>query len=262
MSGFEADAWSEAFPWLVRTGRSRRLRALLEEAENAHRQSARLMRDLGKVDLARQAERFAARARFDLDEPEAALGLYSLARDLREAYRHGSLLDRTLDRALSLSGADRGNIQILSPATGSLRIVAQHGFAAEFLEYFAAVDDRGSACGRAAADRAQIVIEDVSLDPAFAPHRSIAAASGFRAVQSTPLVDLGGRIVGVVSTHYARPFRPSDRDLRILSRLGELVGEVLTGHPAATPGDGDADRPLPAQTGTVPLPAPGLHPQR
>jgi hypothetical protein len=236
MGAVGAEAWSEAFPWLAETGRSPRLRALLAEAERAHRESARMMRGLGKIDLARRAERFAARVRFDLDEPEAARGLYTLARDLRDGHGPGSLLDRALDAALSASGAQRGNIQMLSPATGSLRIVAHCGFSAEFLEYFAVADDRGSACGRAARERAQIVIADVSLDPGFAVHRDIAAASGFRAVQSTPLVDLSGRMVGVVSTHYAQPFRPSDRDLLILSRIGELVGEAVASHPAATPG--------------------------
>jgi GAF domain-containing protein len=210
-----------------------------------------MMRGLGKVDQARRAESFAARVRFDLDEPEAARALYTLARDLREAHGRGSVLGRALDAALSASGAQRGNIQMLNPATGSLRIVAHYGFSAEFLEYFAAVDDRGSACGRAAAERAQIVIADVSLDPGFAPHRDIAAASGFRAVQSTPLVDLGGRMVGVVSTHYARPFRPSDRDLLILNRIGELVGEAVTSQPAATPVDGEPDWRQPAETGKV-----------
>jgi GAF domain-containing protein len=211
------------------------------------------MRSLGKIDLARRAERFAARVRFDLDEPEAARGLYTLARNLREARETGSLLERALDAALAASGAERGNIQMLNPATRSLRIVTHYGFSAEFLEYFAVADDRGSACGRSARERAQIVIADVSLDPGFAPHRDIAAASGFRAVQSTPLVDLSGRMVGVVSTHYAQPFRPSDRDLLILNRIGELVGEAVSSHPAAsaTPGDGNPSLAAASRDGRV-----------
>jgi hypothetical protein len=246
-----ADAWSEAFPWLAETGRSPRLRALLAEAERAHRQSARVMQGLGKVDLARRAERFAARIRFDLDEPEAARGLYTLARDLRGADGTGSLLDRALEAAISASGAERGNIQMLNPATRSLRIVAHSGFSAEFLEYFAVTDDRGSACGRAAREHAQVVIADVSLDQGFAAHRDIAAASGFRAVQSTPLVDLSGRMVGVVSTHYEQPFRPSARDLLILNRIGELVGEAVASHPAAIPGDGHPNLAAASRDGKV-----------
>jgi GAF domain-containing protein len=57
--------------------------------------------------------------------------------------------------------------------------------------------------------------------------RTIAAASGFRAVQSTPLVDGACRLVGVVSTHYPRPFAPSARDQLIVQRYADLVGRVL-----------------------------------
>jgi len=63
-------------------------------------------------------------------------------------------------------------------------IVAQSGFSSEFLEYFAVVDGGGAAFGRAAGTGAQAVIVDVRTDPGSAPHREVAAAAGFRAVQS------------------------------------------------------------------------------
>jgi GAF domain-containing protein len=193
------------------------------------------MRALGRADLAQRAEKFAAWIRFDLDQPLAARRLYTVMRDLREVTRLGSLVGKALDGALSLAGADRGNIQILDPATGSLTIIAQSGFSAEFLGYFAAVDDDRSACGRAAKERAQTVIVDVNADEGFAPHRDIAAASGFRAVQSTPLVDRAGRLLGVVSTHYPRPYSPSELDLQLLRRYGELVGQAMSDHLSRRP---------------------------
>jgi hypothetical protein len=206
--------WSQAFPWLAQTGRSGQLRSLLEQAEAAHRTSATLMRGLGQEDRARRAEQFAAWVRLELDEPEMARLLHTAIKDLRGAAGLGSLLGGILDGALSLLGTDRGNVQILDPVSGSLRIVAASGFGTEFLGYFAVVDDDRSACGRTAAERAQTVIADVNTDPAFAPHREIAAASGFRAVQSTPLIDHTGRLLGVMSTHYSRPYRPPDRELQ------------------------------------------------
>src|SRR5215471_9247028 len=115
-------------------------------------------------------------------------------------------VDRVLAAALALSAAERGNVQIREP-TGELRIAAQRGFAREFLDHFAVVDNDGSACGRAAEKASQTVIVDVNKDPAFEPHRPIAAASGFRAVVSTPLITDAG-LVGVVSTHFPRPHRP------------------------------------------------------
>jgi GAF domain-containing protein len=138
-----------------------------------------------------------------------------------------SVLEDGLEDALSLLHADRGNVQIVDPVTGSLVLVMQTGFSDEFLEYFAVVDDDGSACGRAASEHAQTVIGDVGTDPGFAPHREIAAASRFRAVQSTPLVDQSGQLVGMLSTHYPRPYVPPARDLGLMRRLGELIGQAF-----------------------------------
>ena len=219
--------WTEAFPWLVRTGQDWRLRRLLEETETIHRSSAARFRALGQDEQARRAEQFAAWIRLDLDEPQAARQLYSAARSLREVPRPGLLFTKILEGALTLADADRGNVQVLDPATGSLRIAAQCGFGAEFLEYFAVVDDGRSACGRAARERAQTVIVDVDIDARFAPHRDIAAASAFRAVQSTPLIERTGRLLGVVSTHYPRPYSPAARDREIMKRYGELAGQVM-----------------------------------
>jgi GAF domain-containing protein len=136
-------------------------------------------------------------------------------------------LGECLEDALSMLQADRGNIQIVDPASGSLRIAAQAGFSDEFLEYFAVVNDDGSACGRAARQLEQTVIADVNTDRRFAPHREIAAASRFRAVQSTPLVDLHGHLVGVLSTHYSCPYRPPDGDLELMKRFGVLIGQAI-----------------------------------
>jgi GAF domain-containing protein len=138
-----------------------------------------------------------------------------------------SVLEEGLEDALSLLHADRGNVQIVDPVTGSLVLVLQTGFSDEFLEYFAVVDDDGSACGRTASQHAQTVISDVNTDPGFAPHREIAAASRFRAVHSTPLVDQSGQLVGVLSTHYPRPYLPPARDLGLMRRLGELIGQAF-----------------------------------
>jgi GAF domain-containing protein len=106
--------------------------------------------------------------------------------------------------------------------------MAQCGFGREFMEYFAAVTDDGSACGRADQQVAQVVITDVTTDPGFAPHQDIALASGFCAVQSTPLVNRAGHLVGMLSTHNPRPTTPPHRDLQIISRFGALVGESLS----------------------------------
>jgi GAF domain-containing protein len=160
--------------------------------------------------------------------PQASQVLHKALQSSRAAPTLGALLDEVLAFALTLLHAERGNVQLADPATGALRIAAQRGFGPEFVEYFAAVTDDKSACGRAAQQHAQVVITDVTTDPGFAPHREIALASEFRAVQSTPLLNRSGHLVGMLSTHYPRPTTPPRRDLQIVSRFGALVGESLS----------------------------------
>jgi hypothetical protein len=210
------------------TGAGRRLQVALENAEAAFLESAARLRRTGQLERARLIERYAAAARFDLDEPTMAQQLYATAARLRDIERVDLLAEIALERMLSLARADRGNVQLADPETRALRIIAHQGFDAEFLDYFAVVDDDLSACGRAALRDAQVVISDVTTDRRFEPHRRIAAASGFRAVQSTPLADMNGQLVGVVSTHYPKTHAPSARDLRIIRRYADLIGHVLS----------------------------------
>jgi len=183
--------------------------------------------------------------------PQVAPVLYEALRDVRAAPTPRALLDEVLAFALTLLHADRGNVQLADPATGALRIVAQRGFGPEFMEYFAVVADDGSACGRAAQQHAQVVITDVTTDPGFAPHQEIALASGFRAVQSTPLVDRAGHLVGMLSTHYPRPTTLPHRDLQIISHFGALVGESLSPLLNGAQADGLLTYPGPAPVGQV-----------
>jgi GAF domain len=202
----------------------------LARAEARYRYAAAQLAPAGREMLARRVQHFASSLRFGLEQPAAMRRLHEVSKDLGTLPRFSALLGKVLEGALSLTGADYGNIQIIDPATGSLSIVTQAGFGPDFLDYFAVVDDEGCACGRAAKNGAQVVVDDVYTDPGFAPHREIAAASGFRAVQSTPLADYAGRLVGMVSTHFQRPHRPSGRDLRVLELYGDFAGAAAARH--------------------------------
>jgi PAS domain S-box-containing protein len=131
--------------------------------------------------------------------------------DLESAFRV------LLKSSMEITGADKGNIQLLNKATGKLEIRAQSGFGEAFLEYFREVDARdGAACGKALSSRRRVIIEDVETDADFAPHRAIAAEAGFRSVQSTPIVGRSGELLGVLSTHHRQPYAVDERQARLL----------------------------------------------
>jgi PAS domain S-box-containing protein len=137
------------------------------------------------------------------------------------------LLEEVLEATIALQNADFGNIQVYNPGTQALEIVAQRGFQQDFLEYFRGVRDIGAACGRAMELRQRVIIEDVEIDSEFALHRQIAASAGFRAVQSTPLFSRSGQFLGMLSTHFRRPHRPSLRDLRFTDLYASYAAEII-----------------------------------
>lgn len=136
-------------------------------------------------------------------------------------------LEKVLDAIIDLQNADFGNIQLYNPETQALEIVAQRGFKQDFLELIRSVHASGVVCGRAMGLRERVIIEDVEADSEFAPHRHIAASAGFRAVQSTPLLSRGGEILGMLSTHFRTPHRPSLRDLRFTDLYARHAAEIL-----------------------------------
>jgi two-component system, chemotaxis family, CheB/CheR fusion protein len=150
-------------------------------------------------------------------EPAVTARLYELSTWLTATADLPSILYQVLDATIELQGADFGNIQLFDSATRTLKIVAHRGFNQEFLDYFASVDagDR-SACGLALRSGARIIIEDVNTNAEFAVHRGIAAAAGFRGVQSTPLLDRNsGQSIGMLSTHFREPYRPAENELQL-----------------------------------------------
>ena len=137
------------------------------------------------------------------------------------------LLEEVLNAIIALQNADFGNVQLYNPETKTLEIVAYRGFQKSFLDYFGSVNETRSACGRAMQRRDRVIIEDVLADPDFEPHRQIAASAGFRAVQSTPLFSRSGEPLGMISTHFRQPHRPSGHDLRFTDLYARLAGELI-----------------------------------
>src|SRR5215475_10657095 len=111
-----------------------------------------------------------------------------------------------------------GNIQLLEE--GKLNIVCQRGFDQQFLDFFDSAQEGDNACGAALVECERVIVEDILESPVFTdPARDALLAAGVRAVQATPLISRSGQALGVFSTHYRTPRRPSERELRLLDVL-------------------------------------------
>ena len=187
----------------------------------------RLLERAAALEPAAPDQNLTAFIRLSLDDAATAHLLQHAAAQLAAGWPADVAATTILDETMALTGADLGNVQLVEPAAHTLRIAASAGFGQDFLDHFAVVADDTSACGRALADRRQAVIADVDADDEYAPHRDVAAASRFRAVQSTPLIDIDGNLVGVVSTHFPYPGPPSARALEVTRLYGLVAGEAL-----------------------------------
>jgi len=151
------------------------------------------------------------------EELDAMQRLHGLVARLLVCPDLAAALKDVLDSAIGITGAEMGTIRVVNPSTNNLEIAASRGFEPDFFDRFGSVaTDAGTAYGRALQTRQRVVIEDVLNDPRYEPFREMAAMAGYRALQATPLVSRDGRILGILSTHYAQPRVPSERDLRIL----------------------------------------------
>lgn len=199
---------------------------LLEQARLCYRRSLPVAPTPRAV-LVGRARHFAVGVRYSLDHPAAVRRLHAATGPLRDAGPLDGWLSRLLDGAIALSRADLACVQVLDPASGTLRLVAHVGLPDDVVAYFGIVDDDRSACGRAARSGQQVVIPDIARDASFAQHREIAARVGLRSVLSTPLRDYAGHMVGVFSTHWRRPHVPGPDDLQLLRLYADCAGEQL-----------------------------------
>ena len=147
------------------------------------------------------------------------------------------LLDWAVRAALGITNADKANIQLLNRSRGALEIVAQSGFTRTFLDYFSSVHEGESACGNALKNHERVIIEDVTESAVFERTTALEVLldANVRAVQSTPLIDRAGRILGVLSTHWSSPRHLSNQDFRPVELLaGTVVNSLACNHREAS----------------------------
>ncbi len=138
-----------------------------------------------------------------------------------------SLLEEVLEATISIQSSDFGCLQIYDPGTRSLQIVAQRGLDSDFLKTFEHCHDETTICGYALLHRERVVVPDVLLDSTFLSDREAAASAGYRAVQSTPLISHKSEPLGVITTHFREPHRPSERELRFTDLFAHFAAELI-----------------------------------
>jgi anti-anti-sigma factor len=138
--------------------------------------------------------------------------------------------EMTVAQAIEAAGADTGNAQLVDPATGALRIVAQHGFGRSFLDFFEIVHDDESACGAALAAGRPVWVPEVASSAIFAgtPALDVMLDAGSQAVASVPVRGRDGSTVGMISVHYHQPTAWTGQQKRQLTAVVAAAGYQLS----------------------------------
>jgi PAS domain S-box-containing protein len=164
-------------------------------------------------------------------ELRAAQHLQEVSTRLIQADDVESLYEQILDTAVAVMRSDFASMQMLYPERGGeLRLLAFRGFdpeAAKFWKWVRA--DSTTTCGVALRACERSVVPDVMTCEFMAGTADLQVylRTGIRAMQSTPLLSRGGRVLGMISTHWRNPHRPTERDLRLLDVLARQAADLI-----------------------------------
>ena len=148
------------------------------------------------------------------------------------AFQKGEMqktLLEVVDAAIVVSGADFGNIQLFEENQGHLHIVAQRGLSLDWVHFWNTNGQDQGACVEARRLRERTVIPDIEQSPQFIGTAALAVhrEAGIRAMQSTPLVNRFGELLGIFSTYYKVPHHPDERVCHLLDLLARQAADII-----------------------------------
>jgi PAS domain S-box-containing protein len=138
-----------------------------------------------------------------------------------------AVLDEVVRVAMAISNADMGTLQLFDDS-GNLRIVAQHGMPATYVDYHRATNGKQRPGWAALQRRERVVIsnagESGELNDKDASR--VLREAGVGALQSTPLIGRFDALLGVITTCYRTAHEPPERSLRLLDLLARQTAQV------------------------------------
>lgn len=167
-----------------------------------------------------------------INELGGLVRLHEIGTRFLQEGRLSSLLQEVLDASIFFTKADKGLIQLFNPAAGTLEVLVQRGFSPQTLSVFDWATNEQGACLALAKQAQRLVVEDLRTDPACAGSPAAAAllAAGVQAMQSIPLLSRTGQFLGLLSTCFHEPRRPSERMLCLVDLFARQAADLIQHH--------------------------------
>jgi signal transduction histidine kinase/CheY-like chemotaxis protein len=191
------------------------------------RQAAELIERRLTEDALRDSER-----RLSIELADTKL-LQHLSAQLIEGHGTASLYETLIDAAVWIMRSDCASLQVVHMdhgPNGALHLIASRGFDETARQRWEWVPvDGNTTCARAMQSNARVITPDVTQCDFIAgtPTELAMLDAGIRAIQTTPLISRAGKTVGMISTHWSEPHRPSERDFRLLDILARQAADLI-----------------------------------
>jgi signal transduction histidine kinase/ActR/RegA family two-component response regulator len=163
-------------------------------------------------------------------ELEDARLLHSISSMMIDEDSVDALYQKLVDAATLIMRSDFGSMQRYDEARGELQMIAHHGLDDEALQFWQWVyPGRATTCGKALEIGKRVVVKDFEACDFIVGSDDLIAfrKAGVRAAQSTPLLTRGGRLVGMITTHWTHCHEPKERDLRLFDIIARQAADLI-----------------------------------
>jgi signal transduction histidine kinase/ActR/RegA family two-component response regulator len=137
------------------------------------------------------------------------------------------ILEDTLRTAAAIEGTPLGVLSLYDAESDRLRVGVSLGLDQEFLDALSQLPPGGAACTECLRKRRRVVVVDVMTEPRFAAFRNQALREEVRAIHCTPLVARSGTIVGVLTTYFREPRKPTDRESHMADLCARQAADFI-----------------------------------
>lgn len=167
------------------------------------------------------------------DDLADSRALHDLSLHMLVEHDPAALYGRIVEAARKLLRSDFASLQMLSTGDGAprnLELIAHSGFTPAAAEHWRNVYvDSTTSCGIALATGERVIVADVDSCPLLqdSPDLPVFHETGIRSVQTTPLRSRDGALIGMLSTHWARAYEPSERQLQLLDVLARQAAGLI-----------------------------------
>lgn len=144
------------------------------------------------------------------------------------------LYEKIIDAAMKIMDSQYASIQMIESDDGDdsnkLLLLAYRGFNCEASTFWKCVDIKSrSACGEALRTKGRVIVSNVKecgfMDGT--EDQAVYLNTGINAVQTTPLYSRSGKMVGMISTHWSKCYKASERQLRLLDVVARQAADLI-----------------------------------